>query len=81
MKDSEIIKGLECCQPQYEKNCEECPYAKHKKHYISGINCGSLMRKDILDLINRQKAEIEKYKKKADALMWDLSPMGGFHDD
>ena len=59
MKDNEIIKGLECCQPQYEKNCEECPYAKHKKHYISVINCSSLMRKDLLDLIKRQEAELE----------------------
>lgn len=52
MKDNEIIKALECCGK--ESDCEKCPYFKNKHHL-----CGESFNKDVLDLINRQKAEIE----------------------
>jgi hypothetical protein len=42
----EIKKALECCASG--KNCEEC-----------SLNCKAPTSKDILDLINRQQAEIE----------------------
>lgn len=60
MTDNEIIKALECCQTQYAKNCEKCPYERYKKPCISAITCSSQMRADLLDLINRQRAEIER---------------------
>lgn len=60
MIDKEIIKALECCQTQYAKNCKDCPYEKYKKPYISTTTCSSQMRADLLDLINRQMAEIER---------------------
>ena len=53
MTDNEIIKALECCA---KLTCSECPYYE-KKH----IHCREL-RKLALDLINRQKAEIERLK-------------------
>ncbi len=52
MTDNEIIKGLECCGA--ESDCENCPYFKNKHH-----TCGKSFNTDVLDLINRQKAEIE----------------------
>ena len=63
MTDNEIIKALECCQTEYDRNCKECPYERYKTHYISTITCSSRMRADLLDLINRQKAEIERLQK------------------
>lgn len=47
MTGKEVIKDLECCASG--KNCEEC-----------SLNCKAPTSKDILDLINRQQAEIEK---------------------
>ena len=63
MTDNEIIKALECCLPQNGKrNCDDCPYAECEK------GCADKMIKDSLDLINRQKAEIEELKFKNLAL-------------
>ena len=51
MTDNDIIKALECCScDNYQ--CDNCPYAYK--------TC--TVYKDSLDLINRQKAEIEKLK-------------------
>lgn len=60
MTDNDIIMGLECCSKSCSENfiCCACPYAKLPvKNY-----CGAELSKDSLDLINRQKAEIEKLK-------------------
>ena len=58
MTDTEIIKALECCsKPVIEECCSECPY-----HLGGQENCHKLLG-DILDLINRQQAEIERLKK------------------
>ena len=58
MTDNEIIKALECCsKPVIEEYCSECPY-----HLGGQENCHKLLG-DILDLIKRQKAEIERLKK------------------
>ena len=61
MTATEIKKGIECCQTQYERNCKECPYDKYKKHYITVDTCSSRLRKDVLELFNRQQAEIDKF--------------------
>lgn len=54
MTDNEIIKTLECCKkPLRESNCKECAF------YHSG-RCSLNMLNAVLDLINRQKAEIER---------------------
>jgi hypothetical protein len=54
MTDEQIIKGLECCADESVEICNECPY------FVDTFTCNQMqMRKDALDLINRQKAEIE----------------------
>ena len=60
MNDNEIIKALECCQTEYARSCKNCPYKKHQTACISTTSCSSRMRKDLLDLIKHQKAEIER---------------------
>jgi hypothetical protein len=53
MTDNEIIKALECCLKLSVKECPECPYYRKE-------DCSSTLIQDTLDLINRQKAEIER---------------------
>ncbi len=60
MTDEQIIKALECCVKDDEgaSGCsEKCPlFDTHK-------DCATFLRKNTLDLIKRQKAEIEKKDK------------------
>ena len=60
MTDNEIIKALECC---IKNTCNECPFYKN---WITH-RCGEL-RNLALDLINRQKAEMERLNKEIDRL-------------
>ena len=53
MTDNEIIKALECCK---NKRCVNCPYDDIADTFSE---CSAKLVKDALDLINRQKAEIE----------------------
>ena len=53
MTDNEIIKALECC---VDCNCEECPCYKK---VCGQKRCTEIDEEEILNLINRQKAEIE----------------------
>ena len=56
MTDSEIIKAFEICNNS-SLNCSDgCPY--HKKEI--GHYCLYRLNSDALDLIHRQKAEIER---------------------
>ena len=55
MTDNEIIKALECCSSD-DANCDDCPankYCTNDDFCLTGA---------ILDLIKRQKAEIERLK-------------------
>lgn len=54
MTDNEIIKANELCA-KTPMACEECPY-------YCRANCVNSMTGDTIDLINRQKAEIETLK-------------------
>lgn len=62
MTDNEIIKALECCisddDGTRERPCKGCPL-------LQDDSCSNSLRKYALDLINRQKAEIERLEKKA----------------
>jgi hypothetical protein len=52
MTDNEIIKALEYCNSQgITSECEKCKVKK---------GCRSELLKNALDLINRQKSEIER---------------------
>ena len=60
MTDNDIIKALECCGcDNYQ--CDNCPYAYK--------TC--TVYKDSLDLINRQKAEIERLREETAELIDD----------
>ena len=58
MTDEQIIKALECCVNDDEGVlgfCNNgCPL------FGKNANCPEVLRKNALDLINRQKAEIER---------------------
>ena len=51
MTREEIMKGLECCQTKYNKNCDECPYKILKTHHVSVKPCSSFMLEDVLGLM------------------------------
>ena len=58
MTDNEIIKAVECCLAKENCeviSCEKCPLEKQ-------YECMDIMFHQTLDLINRQKAEIESLK-------------------
>ena len=64
MTDNEIIKALECCINDEVgiTQCAVCPY-----HEIGdGDYCVQDLLQQSLDLINRQKAEIERLQKEQD---------------
>lgn len=56
MTDAEIIKALECCKNDTAHNCKPCPL--HEIH--NGRICITTLSEEALDLINRQKATIER---------------------
>ena len=58
MTDEQIIKALEYCSTDVRENtCPKCAF--YKKH-----RCSTLMLNAVSDLINRQKAEIERLREK-----------------
>lgn len=56
MDDNDIIKALECCVSD-RMVCAECP-----AYNYGSEQCVDEMLQHALDLINRQKAEIERLK-------------------
>ena len=58
MTDEKIVKALELCF-NGDVRCGECPYAEKNSDYLK---CAEYVFKDALDLINRQKAEIERLR-------------------
>jgi predicted RNase H-like nuclease (RuvC/YqgF family) len=56
MTDEMIVKALGCCSWQDEKCCEKCPLDKKETNTFCNVD----LMQSALDLINRQKAEIEK---------------------
>lgn len=58
MTDNEIIKFMQCVMGN-DANCSECEYQKT----LPFPSCRRMCAKNALDLINRQKAEIERLEK------------------
>ena len=58
--DEEIIKAMECCEKTTAIGCKDCPLGEERD---TGETCVTTLCKNVLDLINRQKAEIEKLEK------------------
>ena len=59
MTDNEIIKGLENCNNVDVGGCSGCPYRDE--------NCINRIMADALDLIKRQRAELETAKREGKA--------------
>lgn len=57
MTDNEIVKALECCMGC---GCKECP--NFNENDIDEECCMGRLIVEALKLVNRQKAEIERYK-------------------
>lgn len=63
MTDDEIIKALKYCSTDVRENtCPKCAFYKKNR-------CITLMLNGVSDLINRQKAEIERLKNKNTLLL------------
>ena len=60
MTDKDIIKALECCQTG--QDCYKCEYQPSKQDRKGTVGCSLQLISNALDLINRQKAEIERLK-------------------
>ena len=56
MNDNEIIKGFAVCNDLENGACEKCPYDRG----VYDNSCLDDMKTDVYNLINRQKAEIER---------------------
>ena len=64
MTDNEIIKALECCiSTGTALDCFKCPMAENRVCYGSNTKVSQLVVKNALSLINRQKAEIDHFRK------------------
>lgn len=50
----EIIKALECCKPDNDEGCLNCPFDKY-----SLPECAERLSKETINLINRQQETIE----------------------
>lgn len=55
LTDEEIVCTLKCCGVYH--SCDSCPFYEDK---VDGKDCLSYLQTYALDLINRQKSEIEK---------------------
>jgi hypothetical protein len=60
MTDEQIVKALRLCAIDVDVCTEACPYYEDRE-YFDG-DCIKQRTIDAIDLINRQKAEIEKLK-------------------
>ena len=56
MTDNEIIKALECCCSTQVNACDDCPF------YERCYNNNEWLEKEAINLINRQKAEIDAFE-------------------
>ena len=71
LTDEQIIKALECCFDRgfSELECDKCPF------YTATTKCTEDLKQAILDLINRQKAEIERLQAEVKKLKNEMSYM------
>ena len=55
MTENEIVKAMICCTNFPVCDRDNCPYGE-------STNCATMLGKDVVELINRQKAEIERLR-------------------
>ena len=72
MTDNEIIKALECCKNSLSEKdaCRDCPLYEEEE-----VTCITILSKNALDLINRQKAEIDILIRKKDSLRDEIAEL------
>ena len=58
--DKEIVKALECCCSE-EVQCRNCTLPQNVK---DSLECGTVIAKECLDLINRTKEKEKHYRQK-----------------
>ena len=70
MTDNEIIKALECCKNSLSEKdaCGDCPLYEEEE-----VTCITILSKNALDLINRQKAEIDILIRKKESLRDEIA--------
>jgi molecular chaperone GrpE (heat shock protein) len=77
MTDKEIIQALECCNKSgWLNDCDGCPCYDEKED-IQTSECQERIMKNALDLINRQQAEIEEYRRNIKQLTETLTGGNG----
>ncbi|MEE0840039.1 MAG: hypothetical protein U0L72_05745 [Acutalibacteraceae bacterium] len=60
LTDNEIIKAFEVCYIERYGDCSDCPFCNEDME-CTAVADNNLLN-EVLDQINRQKAEIERYK-------------------
>lgn len=71
MTDNEIIKALECCSEAiFKEDCIKlkCPFFDNEIYNCMNVDDEDAMHRYSLDLINRQKAEIERLNSEIDEI-------------
>ena len=68
MTDNEIIKAYKQCQTKNGKGCVNCPFEKGAED----SSCLDDLKQATFDLLNRQKAEIERLREKNETLFSSL---------
>lgn len=61
LTDEEVIKAFELCRDWEQGTCAKCPL--NGLHEAFTLGCDKVRARYILDIFNRQKAEIESLKK------------------
>lgn len=74
MTDNEIIKALECCTVGTFACGKECPYYSSKSN-LKVSSCRFELMCEISDLINRQKAEVERLQKENEVMKTNCNSM------
>ena len=73
MTDNEIIKALECCtKTEFISDCAKCE--------MFAFDCKDILIENAIDLINRQKAEVERLEDKIFVLENDLEKAENLSD-
>ena len=75
MTDEQIIKALECCVSNNLDSCDDCPIKI--ECFTETVDC----KKEALDLINRQKAEIERLTTRLDDKETQLDRLTIYFDE
>lgn len=68
MTDNEIVKALECC---IGCDCKHCPYYDGDTDNEAAL-CKDRLIMDALNLVNRQKAEIEEHKRAFETILKEV---------